>query len=47
MKAIQRLTPNGVIFFNCDIQTKFKPLIYNSDSVVNVAIMMAKIANIY
>ena len=47
MRPVKRLLQNNTIFFNCDIQTRFRDLIYNFNSVVTVAQMMTKAAPIF
>jgi len=43
---IKRLAKESTIFFQCDIQARHLEKVYHFDSVVTVAIMMAKMASI-
>ena len=41
MKNLGRIIPNKTIILQCDIQTRFKSLVYGIDSVIGVAQMMS------
>ncbi|KAL1937563.1 hypothetical protein VTO73DRAFT_13058 [Trametes versicolor] len=45
-RAIARLIPGRTVFFACDIQTKFKPVIYGYDHVVSTARKMFRVAKL-
>ncbi|KAI8984984.1 Isochorismatase hydrolase [Trametes punicea] len=46
MVPVVRLIPGRTVFFACDIQTRFKPLIYGFDHVVATAHKMFRLAKV-
>ncbi|KAJ8502120.1 hypothetical protein ONZ51_g249 [Trametes cubensis] len=44
MASVVRLIPGRTVFFVCDIQTRFRPLIYGFDHVVATSRKMLKLA---
>ncbi|KAI0637690.1 Isochorismatase hydrolase [Trametes polyzona] len=45
-RTVARLIPGRTVFFACDIQTRFKPLVYGFDHVVATARKMFKVAKV-
>ncbi|KAI0662925.1 Isochorismatase hydrolase [Cubamyces menziesii] len=46
MASVIRLIPGRTVFFVCDIQTRFRPLIYGFDHVVATSRKMLKLAKV-
>lgn len=46
MKSLGKLVKDKTIFFCCDIQTNFMPLIHNVDTVKIIGTQMAKASNV-
>jgi tellurite resistance protein len=46
-KQVGRLDKDKVLFFQCDVQEKFKERIYSMQAVVDVCIMMAQASTVF
>ena len=45
VSRIGKLTPSTTTFFLCDIQERFKPLMYNSETIISTSRYLTSIAS--